>query len=158
MRKLTRRAFTVVGISLPFWPALARAATALPVMKVTKDPNCGCCAGWVDYLRENGFRIEVAESADLQPLKQRLGVPDALQSCHTAEIGGYVIEGHVPSEPIRRLLTERPQAIGLAVPGMPASSPGMDVPGSNDAYDVVLFARGTQRRYARYRGRSAIKD
>ena len=138
-------------------PGAARAQGALPRMRVTKDPNCGCCQGWVDYLKGEGFTVEVVANADMTPLKKRLGVPAALQSCHTAEIGGYVIEGHVPAAPIKRLLRERPAARGLAVAGMPDSSPGMDVSGATDAYDVTLFGPSGQRRYARYRGRKEIK-
>jgi hypothetical protein len=86
------------------------------------------------------------------------GVPAALQSCHTAKIGGYVIEGHVPADAVQRLLADKPRALGLAVPGMPASAPGMDVPGAADVYEVVLFGAPGQSRYARYRGRQMIVD
>lgn len=151
------RRHVIAGFALlPFLTDLARGQTALPKMVVTKDPNCGCCAGWVDYLKADGFTVEVIERADLDRVKTEFGVPAALQSCHTAKIGGYVIEGHVPAPEIRRLLTERPKATGLAVPGMPASSPGMDVPGASDAYDVILFSASGQKRFARYRGRTAL--
>ncbi len=129
------------------------AAEALPRMIVTRDPNCGCCGAWVTHVKAAGFSVEVVEIPDVTPLKVKLGVPDALASCHTAEIGGYVVEGHVPAEAIKRLLAERPQAKGLAVPGMPVGSPGMEVSGqAPDTYDVVLFASGEQRSFARYRG------
>ena len=156
MTSLTRRKFAIGAALLPFLAERGFAQTALPKMTVSKDPNCGCCGGWVDYLRADGFAVDVVDTADLTAIKTRLGVPEALQSCHTAEIGGYVIEGHVPAATIRRLLTEKPRAIGLAVPGMPASSPGMDVPGAADAYDVVLFSTSTQKRYARFQGRREI--
>ena len=91
-------------------------------------------------------------------VKAALGVPEALQSCHTAEIGGYVIEGHVPADAIRRLLTEKPQAIGLAVGGMPQSAPGMDIPGASDLYEVTLFGGTVQKRYARYQGLREIPN
>jgi hypothetical protein len=129
------------------------AAGTLPRMVVTKDPNCGCCTGWVRHVRAAGFDVEVVESSEINRLKTRLGVPEALASCHTAEIGGYVIEGHVPPAVIRRLLAEKPDGKGLAVPGMPVGSPGMEVEGMEpDTYDVVLFGPSGQRTYARYAG------
>jgi hypothetical protein len=129
------------------------AQEALPKMVVTKDPNCGCCTGWVKHVRAAGFTVEVIESSELNRLKTRLGVPDALASCHTAEIGGYVIEGHVPPAAIKRLLAEKPAGKGLAVPGMPVGSPGMEVEDVEpDTYEVVLFGPSGQRTYARYTG------
>jgi hypothetical protein len=146
---------------------LALASTALmglratadasgPLVVVSKDPNCGCCVGWVEHLRASGFTVEVRDLPDLQPVKERLGVPSDLAACHTAEVGGYVIEGHVPASAIRRLLREMPSAKGLAVPGMPVGSPGMEVPGSPaEEYAVILF--GPQRRtFARYKGADAL--
>lgn len=130
-------------------PSLAQ---PVPRLTVTKDPSCACCAGWVDHLRASGLTADVVESAEVDRLKARLGVPQDLASCHTAEVGGYVIEGHVPAGAIKRLLAERPRAKGLAVPGMPVGSPGMEVEGSTpETYDVVLF--GSERRvFARYKG------
>jgi hypothetical protein len=131
--------------------APARAAD-LPRMVVTKDPSCGCCRAWAEHVRAAGFPIEVVESASVGRLKARLGVPQDLAGCHTAEVGGYVVEGHVPAAAIRRLLEERPAAIGLAVPGMPVGSPGMEVEGSPpETYEVVLFGPSGRRRFARYR-------
>jgi hypothetical protein len=131
----------------------ALAAETLPKMTVTRDPNCGCCGNWVTHVTAAGFPVEVVEVPDVAPLKERLGVPDPLASCHTAEIGGYVVEGHVPAEAIKRLLTERPKATGLAVAGMPVGSPGMEVAGQQpDSYDVVIFSAGRQNVFARYRG------
>lgn len=129
-------------ITLPLTAAWSRAATPpeWPVMQVWKDPNCGCCKDWIAYLQRDGFQIQVFETGN-NAVRQRLGLPAAFASCHTARIGGYVIEGHVNSREIRRLLTEKPKAIGLAVPGMPVGSPGMDGPeynGRQDPYDVVL--------------------
>ena len=133
------------------------AAEALPKMVVTRDPNCGCCGNWVKHVKAAGFPVEVIEVADVAPLKLKLGVPDALASCHTAEIGGYVLEGHVPAQAIKRLLAERPKVIGLAVAGMPVGSPGMEVPGqAPDIYDVVVFSAGRQNVFARYRGSQPI--
>lgn len=136
---------------------ISGATDALPRMIVTRDPNCGCCGAWVANVKAAGFPIEVVEAADLAPLKAKLGVPEKLASCHTAEVGGYVIEGHVPADAIKRLLTQRPPATGLAVAGMPIGSPGMEVPGTPpETYDIVLFAPGGQRVFARYRGPQEI--
>ena len=123
---------------------------AEPVIAVTKDPNCGCCNGWVEHLRQAGFAVEVRDVPDINRVKARLGVPRDLAACHTAEVSGYVIEGHVPAVALRRFLTEKPNAKGLAVAGMPVGSPGMEVPDTpDDEYDVVLF--GSKRRtYARF--------
>jgi hypothetical protein len=129
------------------------ATEILPKMVVTKDPNCGCCTGWVKHVQAAGFNVAVVESPEVNRLKTRLGVPEALASCHTAEIGGYVIEGHVPPAAIKRLLAEKPDGRGLAVPGMPVGSPGMEVEGVEpDTYEVVLFGPSGQRTYARYTG------
>ena len=108
---------------------------------------------YAHHIRAAGFDVEVLESAEVNRLKVRLGVPEALASCHTGEIGGYVIEGHVPPAVIKRLLAEKPDAKGLAVPGMPVGSPGMEVAGVEpDSYEVVLFGPAGQRTYARYTG------
>ena len=110
-----------------------------PVVRVVKSPTCGCCADWVDHLEENGFRVEVEDTRAVGAAKARLGVPNDLSSCHTAQVGGYVVEGHVPASDIRRLLEQRPDGVkGLAVPGMPAGSPGMEGP-PPVPYDVVAF-------------------
>jgi len=130
---------------------LLPASTADAEVVVYKSPSCGCCGNWVEHLRANGFSVAVRERDDLTPVKTRLGVPDALQSCHTAEVGGYVVEGHVPAADIRRLLAERPpQARGLAVPGMPAGAPGMEDGRRRDAYQVILFGDIGHSVYARY--------
>ncbi|MGY2049126.1 DUF411 domain-containing protein [Methylobacterium sp. JK268] len=133
---------------------LAR-AEGLPEVAVTKDPSCGCCTAWVEHLRKEGFTVRVTEGA-VSPVKVRLGVPRELASCHTAQVGGYVVEGHVPAAAIRRLLTEQPSGTGLAVPGMPAGSPGMEVDGVEPAtYDVVLFGPAGRSTFARFKGRQA---
>jgi hypothetical protein len=125
-------------------------AAARPKVVVSRDPSCGCCGAWAEHLRRAGFPVEIVETANVNAVKQRLGVPTDLASCHTAEVQGYVIEGHVPASAILRLLEERPQAIGLAVPGMPIGSPGMEG-GRPETYEVLLF--GAQRRtFARYTG------
>lgn len=110
-----------------------------PAITVYKTPTCGCCGNWVEHLRENGFAVDVVEMRDLMSVKREQGVPPRLVSCHTAVVDGYVIEGHVPADAIRRFLGEPPAgAAGLAVPGMPIGSPGMEGP-SPQAYDIIAF-------------------
>ncbi|WP_114947601.1 DUF411 domain-containing protein [Microvirga calopogonii] len=148
----TRRAF-VAGLAGAAVAGPLRAVEGLPKVTVTKDPSCGCCSGWVDHLKQAGFLLAVIETPEFNRVKTRLGVPKALAACHTGEAAGYVIEGHVPAMAIRRLLAEKPQATGLAVPGMPVGSPGMEVESMEpDTYDVVLFGPSGQRTFARYRG------
>jgi len=134
----------------------AGAADTLPSVVVSKDPSCGCCGGWVEHMRAAGFPVVVNEVDDIGAVKARLGVPDDLGSCHTAEVAGYVVEGHVPAGAVKRLLAEKPAGKGLAVPGMPMGSPGMEVKsGRSEAYDVVLFGPAGQSVFARYRGAQA---
>ena len=117
------------------------AQDSLPLVTVYKSPACGCCTAWVDHMRAAGFRVATVDTSDVSPVKKRHGVPDALGSCHTALIGQYVVEGHVPAEDIRRLLAEKHDVNGLAVPGMPVGSPGME--GSyRQAYEVIAFKSG----------------
>lgn len=111
-------------------------------MVVYKTPTCGCCRAWVEQAQAAGFALEVHDTASVEPVKHEHGVPGHLASCHTALVDGYVVEGHVPFDVIRRLLKERPQVAGIAVPGMPAGSPGMEVPGGRkDPYDIIAFTR-----------------
>jgi|TARA_R110002096_G_scaffold243183_12_gene435288 hypothetical protein len=117
-------------------------------MLVHKTPLCGCCRLWVNHLEAEGFDVEIEDHENLTSVKATLGVPLSLQSCHTAIVGGYLIEGHVPVEDIRRLLEERPDAFGLAVPGMPLGSPGMEVDGRKQPYNVVLFSQNEQAVFA----------
>lgn len=147
---MKRRQFLLAaGSLLP--AALARGAAAEgPAMQVHKDPSCGCCDGWVAHLRRAGFRVTIAAGGDIHAVKDRLGVPEELASCHTGTVAGYTIEGHVPAHAIRRLLAERPAVAGLAVPGMPAGSPGMGG-GAPEAYDVVAFGPGFRSTFGRYR-------
>jgi hypothetical protein len=124
---------------------------------VTKDPNCGCCTGWAEHIEAAGFPVRIVESQNMDAIKQRLGVPPALYSCHTAEVDGYVVEGHVPAAAIQRLLTERPAATGLAVPGMPAGSPGMDFPGMTaEPYEVFLFTPADHKIFGQFRGAQEV--
>jgi hypothetical protein len=118
-----------------------------PTVEVWKTPSCGCCHDWIAHLQANGFEVQTHDVSDAtkRGYRQRLGLADRFGSCHTALISGYVLEGHVPAREIHRLLQERPTAIGLAVPGMPVGSPGMDGPaygGRKDPYDVLLVQRG----------------
>lgn len=130
---------------------LACAQAAAQTIEVTKSPYCGCCAQWVEHLRANGFTVRVTDTEDLDPVAHEHGVPDALRSCHTATVEGYVIEGHVPAADIRRLLAERPDAAGLAVPGMPIGSPGMEQGDRRQPYATLLFRRdGGQQVFARH--------
>jgi hypothetical protein len=123
--------------------ALAVVARAAPaqekrVVQVWRSPSCGCCGAWVKHLQENGFSTQVHLVDDTSAMRRSLGIPERFGSCHTAKVGGYAIEGHVPAGDIRRLLAERPNARGLAAPGMPAGSPGMDVPNS-PPYEILLI-------------------
>lgn len=123
------------------------ALTASDVVKVFKTPTCGCCKGWVAHLEAEGFAVEVQDLDDLTAVKDRMGVPTELRSCHTAEIDGLAIEGHVPAETIREVLAERGDLAGIAVPGMPVGSPGMEVPGrAADAFQVVGYTANGERR------------
>lgn len=149
-----RSALAMLAIGMAVLPPSARAAAS--TILVHKDPDCGCCGGWVKHLRDAGFAVNVDETADLKSVRTRLGVPAALASCHTAEVSGYVIEGHVPAEAIRRLLETRPAGLGLAVAGMPAGSPGMDGR-APAAYDVMLFASDGERSFMRFVGSKSVR-
>jgi hypothetical protein len=117
-------------------------------MTVYKDPNCGCCGKWVKHIEAAGHNVI---TKDMNNTKTALGVPNQLRSCHTAKVDGYVLEGHVPIADVERLLFERPEAQGLAVPGMPTGSPGMEMPGiSPDSYEVILFDDKKNQVFAHY--------
>ena len=139
-----RRQALLSGISLLLIPAAAQAQARsdAPLVEVWKSPTCGCCKDWIAHMEANGFRTLVHDTGNTA-VRGRLGIDMKYGSCHTARVDGYAIEGHVPAADIRRLLKERPKAIGLAVPGMPIGSPGMDGPeynGRKDPYDVLLIA------------------
>lgn len=121
-----------------------------PQALVYKTPSCGCCTDWVEHLRDNGFAVKVREQSDLSDIKREYGVPYGMGSCHTAVIDGYVVEGHVPAADIQRMLRERPDAAGLAVPGMPVGSPGMELGSRRDAYTVWLLEPDEPSAYNRY--------
>jgi hypothetical protein len=132
--------------------AHAEGPSVPPKITVYKDPSCGCCTKWVAHLRAAGLAPDVHDRTDMDALKDSLGVPAALRSCHTAVMGRYVIEGHVPAGDMQRLLAAAPKGIvGIAVPGMPAGSPGMEVPGRTDRYDVIAFSGdGTTKLFAHH--------
>ena len=118
--------------------ACAESAAAATLV-VTKSAYCGCCKHWVEHMKKAGFAVEVREVEDVTPTARKLGVPDKLRSCHTSQIGGYAIEGHVPAADVKRLLAAKPKAAGLAVPGMVAGSPGMEQGDYKEPYQVLLF-------------------
>lgn len=122
------------------WLALPVTADEMPVIHVFKESSCGCCRPWIKYMQSEGFRLEVTDVPSVQPIKLEKGIPPAHTSCHTATIDGYVLEGHVSAEEVRRLLTERPPIVGLLVPGMPKGAPGMEGPDAV-AYDVLALTR-----------------
>lgn len=130
---------TAAAHPAPSTPAAAtRPASADSTLVVYKTPTCGCCQKWVDHMRDAGFALEVHDRGDITPVKDSVGVPADMRTCHTATIAGYAIEGHVPAGDVRRLLATRPAVAGLAVPGMPVGSPGMEGP-FRDRYDVLTF-------------------
>jgi hypothetical protein len=117
---------------------------------VYKTATCGCCQKWVDYIKAEGYRVAVHDVTDLQAVKTTHGITDDLQSCHTAVVNGYLIEGHVPIEDVKRMLKDRPQIAGIAAPGMPMGSPGMEGP-VKDKYDIIAFGKdGTRKVYAKH--------
>jgi hypothetical protein len=148
-----RRRLLGLSVAALFAPVLSFATTPGQTVQVWKDPNCGCCADWVTHMQDNGFKVQVFDTGNTA-VRKKLGMPQQFGSCHTALIDGYVIEGHVPANDIKQLLAQRPAALGLAVPGMPIGTPGMDgeaYKGRQDAYDVLLVQRNEQSRvFKRY--------
>jgi hypothetical protein len=147
---MKRRAFLAVGLVATAAGLPSRAALASTKVQVYKNPACGCCGGWVQHLRSNGFSVEVHEVEDVSPMRARAGIPDAIASCHAAFVEGYALEGHVPAAEIKRLLAERPAAKALVVPGMEQTPPGMGAE-HGKGWDVLLLASdGTTRVYRSY--------
>ena len=150
----SRRRFNLAGLAALVAPAWAAAQAPSVHVEVWKSPTCGCCKDWITHMEKSGFRFTVHEVGNTA-MRQRMKIPLALGSCHTAVIGRYAIEGHVPARDVQRLLKEKPEAIGLTVPGMPVGSPGMDGPeygGRKDPYDVLLIAMdGSTRVFSSYR-------
>ena len=145
-----RRNMLAALVTAAIAPPWAHAQAAPPEVHVYKDPDCGCCGAWAEHMRRNGFRVATHDVRDLAAVKRKHAVPEKLGSCHTATVAGYTIEGHVPADAVRRLLAQRPDGvIGLAVPGMPLGSPGMESP-TPQRYDVLAFdAKGGSRIYER---------
>jgi hypothetical protein len=129
---------------------LASELTVPPTpITVYKSPSCGCCAKWVDHMKAANFAVTVKDMDDVNPVKDEMGVPEALRSCHTGLVAGYVVEGHVPADVIQQALKEKPKVLGIAVPGMPVGTPGMEMGGRKDKYDVVSFDKaGKTKVYA----------
>ena len=144
MRKTLFGAITFAAL---FVGSAAHAAT----MTVYKSPSCGCCAKWVEHVEKHGFTVQVVPTADMQGLKQRLGVPDDVMSCHTTKVGNYIVEGHVPAADIKRLLAQKPKARGIAVAGMPMGSPGMEHGNHRQPYSTMLIGMdGKTKVFARH--------
>lgn len=155
---IVRRSFLASGLAALALPNLAR-AEALPRLQVWRDEYCGCCGAWVEHMRAAGFPIEDNVVRSVAAVRRRLGTPSDLLSCHAGLVGGYVLEGHVPAAAVLRLLAERPAGVrGLAVPGMPLGSPGMEVPGqAPDSYDVLAFdVRGAHTAFMRFHGGTPV--
>lgn len=135
----------------PEAPAPPTAEAALPTVTVYKSPTCGCCSLWAAHLRDEGFPVEEVDVESLAAVRAEYGIPDSLAACHTAVVDGYIVEGHVPAGDVKRLLAEKPEAAGLAVPGMPLGSPGMEVPGrAPEPYAVYLIDDGRASVFARH--------
>ncbi len=151
---LSRRSILIAGATLlAASPLKALAQGAGPAVHVMKDPNCGCCSAWIEILENDGFAVTTEPSAGTRLMRYKAdnGIPQEMVSCHTARVEGYMIEGHVPVADIRRLLDQRPDAVGLAVPDMPYGSPGMGPEDQREAYDVYLILRnGSTKVFSRY--------
>ena len=141
---LNRRDWLQRGLLLAAAAAVSPAhlfANKLPRLVIYKSPTCGCCTKWVDHVKAAGFETTIHDLPDVNPIKQKYGVPANLYSCHTVLAAGYVLEGHVPADVIKKLITQKPKIAGLAVPGMPLGSPGMEIPGRKEKYDVIAFQK-----------------
>jgi hypothetical protein len=138
-----------LSLTIALAAAVAPAAQIATPITVYKSPTCGCCGKWVEHMKKAGFNPQVNDLPNVAPIKQAAGVPAELQSCHTSTVEGYTIEGHVPADVIRQLLKEKPKVAGIAVPGMPIGSPGMEQGDRQDKYNIVAFGKdGSQKVYA----------
>lgn len=158
-RSLTRREWlaraiggaAVLAVAGPAGLAGASITPPATLVTVHKDRSCQCCEKWVTHMRASGFKVVVRDEADIDAVKDQLGVPAGVRSCHTALVGGYLVEGHVPATDVRRLLGTRARVVGLAVPGMPSGTPGMEGPRGAERYEVVSFdARGQTKLFAKH--------
>lgn len=143
--KLSRPALLFFGAT-----ALVSTAANAAQLTVLKSPYCGCCAKWIEHVQQHGFTVKVVDTEDMAAVKKRLGVPERLASCHTTMVDGYFVEGHVPAADIKRLLTQKPKASGIAVPGMPAGSPGMEAAGKEPYATILVRQDGTMGVFARH--------
>ena len=144
---IRRHALMFVAATAAFISTAANAAQ----LTVFKSPYCGCCAKWIEHVEKHGFAVKIVETEEMAAVKKRLGVPDSLASCHTTQAGGYFVEGHVPAADIKRLLAQKPKAAGIAVPGMPSGSPGMEMGGEAQPYAAILVrSDGTTSIFARH--------
>lgn len=162
-RAVMQTVLVALGLASLGYSRLGYTGNPPDVVTVWKTPSCGCCKDWVIHLRKEGFNVVTNDINDTAPVRQKLGLSAKFGSCHTAQVGGYVLEGHVPAREVKRLLREKPAAIGLAVPGMPVGSPGMemrgDMLGVRDAYKVLLVTPdGNSRVYESYASKTAIKS
>ncbi|MDK9703028.1 MAG: DUF411 domain-containing protein [Sulfuritalea sp.] len=137
-----------IALTLVLLSASAAFAQGAPKVDVFKSPSCGCCGAWVEHMRQNGFQVSTHDVADVPAERKKLGMPERLGSCHSAKVAGYVIEGHVPAADIRRLLKEKPRALGLAVPSMVPGSPGMEGPTAKPYATLLVAGDGTTRVFA----------
>jgi len=147
---MINRITLVIGLSFFYFSNIVFAGS-LPEVTVYKSPTCGCCTKWISHMEQNGFKVNAIDVKDVVPYKIKNNVTQKLASCHTAKVGGYVIEGHVPASDVLRLLKEKPTVKGLAAPGMPIGSPGMEMGNRKDAYDVVSFdEKGNSKVYSKH--------
>lgn len=143
-----------LGLAFPLHAAPGQATGDKPIdITVHRSPTCSCCGKWMAHLRQNGFAVKEIQTEDMDAIKRQHGVPDMLKSCHTARVGGYVVEGHVPAEDVKNLLKKAPAVLGVSVPGMPAGTPGMEMGAKKDPYAVVQFDKsGTVSVFHDYAG------
>ncbi|HEX5803441.1 MAG TPA: DUF411 domain-containing protein [Azospira sp.] len=147
-RRRLRGAVLALCLSIGAWAQAAHSAGE--AVEVFKSPYCGCCTEWVEHLRQNGFTVTTRDVDDVPAARKKLGMPEQFGSCHTARIGNYLVEGHVPAADIRRLLKEKPKAVGLAVPGMPPGSPGMESPRAVPYQTLLVQPDGSTRVFAQH--------
>lgn len=146
---MTRR-FSVLATLLMLGTTAVVPAHAAETIDVYKSPYCGCCGKWVAHMEKNGFKVNIHEVTDVPGARKKLGIPDKLGSCHTSKVGNYVVEGHVPAADIKRLLKEKPKALGLAIPSMPPGAPGMDIPNSPPYETLLVQTDGSTRVFAKH--------
>lgn len=143
-------ALALAGLGAYLWFGTSASTPQSPVT-VYKSPTCNCCSDWVAHMREQGFSVDVNSRVNVQPVKKQVGVPSSLAACHTSTVGGYVVEGHVPAQDVKRLLREKPDVRGISVPGMPVGSPGMERGNQVEPYKVLTFTpAGDTTVFARY--------